>query len=329
MIRITMLLLGVCSIAYAQNVTQNDTTINNLKHSTGYATIELGAIPEYIKDGKGRETLIIIPGLGFDATVFEDFVKANKKNFTMYVITLPGFGKTSAPPMPAANTSYGEQTWTKGVAQGISKLIKKEGIDKPIVVGHFVTGTQVALRFAQDYPEQLGGLIFLGGSAKMMAFIQGKLMDSNVKDMIKGTDTYWAPQWFKHMTKEFYNNGNFIPEVYSVNPATAAQLWQQVATTPMPISVRYACEYYACDMLAEIDKIKCPILVIRPKFQVKFWDNQLNKSWIQPQFIESWNVAAGRNPSIQIVEVPESGAFVWKDNPAVVYPAISNFLKSK
>lgn len=316
-------------MAFAQNVVQNDTSVNNLKHTAGYAASEWGSIPEYKKEGEGRRTLVIIPGLGFDASVFDDFVRANRKNFTMYVITLPGFGKTTAPPMPAAGTSYGEQTWTKGTAQGISKLVSKEGIDKPVVVGHFVTGTQVALRFAQDYPEQLGGLVFLGGSAKMMALIQGKLMDAKREDMVKGTDTYWAPQWFKHMTREFYNNGNFIPEVYSVNPATASQLWHQVAMAPMPVSVRYACEYYACDMLAEIEKIKCPILVIRPKFQDKFWENQMNKSWIQPQFIESWNVAAQRNPYVQIVEVSESAAFVWKDNPDVVYPAIRSFLESK
>jgi pimeloyl-ACP methyl ester carboxylesterase len=316
-------------MALAQNVPQNDTTINNLTHRAGYTTSELGAIPEYVKTGKAKKALVIIPGLGFDGSVFDDFVGENKHQYTMYVITLPGFGKTKAPPMPAAHTSYGEQSWSKGAALGIAKLIDREKLDKPIIVGHFITGSQIAIRVVQENPEKVGGLIILGGSGKMMASLQGKLRETPIHEMVKGTDTYWAPRWFKHMTKQFYDNGNFSQEVYSRDSSKASQLWQKVASVPMPVSVRYACEYYATDMIADIDKVKCPILVVRPTFFDKFWENQMNKSWIQPQFIDSWNVAAKRNPSIQIVDVSESASFVWKDKPEVVYPVIKKFVKSR
>lgn len=314
--------------ALAQSQAQADTTRNNLEHPPGYVTSEAGAVPEYIKAGRGKKVLIIIPGLGFDASVFSDFIRENKRKYTMYVVTLPGFGKTPAPPMPRKGTSYGEQTWCKGAAQGITRLIQREKLRKPIIVGHFVTGTQVAIRLAAENPDNVGGLLILGGSAKMMATLQGKLREAPEAEMVKGTDTYWAPKWFKHMTKEFYDKGNFAPEVYSAKAETAASLWGQVAAVPMPVSVRYACEYYATDMLAMIDRVTSPILVVRPMFTAKFWENEMNKNWIQPQFIESWNLAAKRNPSVKLLDVEAAAAFVWEDNPEMVYPAIERFVSS-
>lgn len=112
-----------------------DTTINNLIHIPGYETSRIGELQEVKKYGYGKQNLILIPGLGFDASVFKDFMEANKANYTMYAITIPGYGKTKAPPMPVEGTSYGEQSWNKGVIQGLIKFIEKEKIQKPVIVG--------------------------------------------------------------------------------------------------------------------------------------------------------------------------------------------------
>lgn len=247
----------------------------------------------------------------------------------MYVITLPGFGETRALPMPERGASYGDQTWHRSVCRGINRLIEREKIDRPVLVGHFITGTQIAMRMALDYPDKLEQVIILGGSAKMMARLQGKLVDQPLKEMIRGTDTYWGPQWFKHMIKKSYDDGNFSSDVYSARETTAKALWKQVATTPMPVAVRYSCEYFASDVIAEIESVKCSILVIRPMFTEKFWKNQMNSSWVQPQFIESWNVAQVKKPSIKIVDIPDSGVFVWKDRPDEVNKAIKEFVYSQ
>src|SRR6188768_2029468 len=122
---IRLIVLSLCCIEFC--VAQN-----NLVQTDGYHTSQYGAIVSYTKSGKGTDQLILIPGLGFDASVFSDFVERNKKNFTMYSITLPGYGKTSAPPMPdSANASYGLQYWNNGAIEGIKKLIQKENLRKP------------------------------------------------------------------------------------------------------------------------------------------------------------------------------------------------------
>ncbi len=91
-----LLILLLCSvIGNAQAIdSKRDSVINNLVHTPGYRTSELGAIPTFVKLGRGKQTLILLPGLGFDASVFKDFMETNKKEYTMYAITIPGFGNT-------------------------------------------------------------------------------------------------------------------------------------------------------------------------------------------------------------------------------------------
>src|SRR3954464_2325957 len=88
---------------------------NNLVLPPGYPVSEYSAIPAYTKTGSGSRDLIVIPGLGFDACIFDDFVKENKKKFTICAITIPGFGNTRAPAMPLTDSSYGLQYWNRGI----------------------------------------------------------------------------------------------------------------------------------------------------------------------------------------------------------------------
>jgi len=321
-------LLGISSCFAQIDVSNKDTTVNNLQHINEYITSEIGAIPQYKKIGKGKQTLMLIAGMGFDASIFNDFLEANKKKYTMYAITVPGYGKTPAPPMPDSIVSYGEQPWTRSAEAGIIKLINQEKIESPILIGHFVLGTQLALRLAIDYPDKIKGVIIFGGAAKMLAIIDNKLINQPVSDMIRGVDKYYAPKWFKTMRKDFFDNGNFPASVYSLNQQTGTDLWKSVAEVPMPVSVRYSCEYFASDITTEIEKIKCPVLVLRPQFTESFWENTMLKNWIQPQFIESWNIAAKANTSIKIADIPNSATFVWKDKPNEVNNKVREFIMS-
>ncbi|MEJ0033367.1 MAG: hypothetical protein WDO15_24870 [Bacteroidota bacterium] len=71
---------------------------------------------------KNKPALILIPGIGFDSSVFSDFVERNKKSYTMYTVTIPGYGNTAAPAMPdSAHASYGKQYWTNSAIEDIRK----------------------------------------------------------------------------------------------------------------------------------------------------------------------------------------------------------------
>lgn len=321
-IKYVLLILITAYISnYAQN---NERGINNLIHDSSYITSRLGDVPNYKKIGNGKINMILIPGLGFDGSVFDDFLEHNKTFYTMYSITIPGFGNTKAAPMPGVGTSYGEHTWINGVVSGILKLIEQEKIYKPIIVAHFTVATQVALKIGIDFPELLSGMIIMGGPAKMIFTHNNEVKDLPLDQMIYVVDNYTAPVWFKSMQKEDWDEGNYLPEVYSVDSLLGKSLWKEVATVPVPIMVRYLCEYIAMDLKAELGKIKCPTLVLRPTFNQKVLSNPIN-NYVSPQFIETWNNSKKINNLVQVEDISASACFVWKDNPKLVYDLIRSF----
>lgn len=313
-----ILILLCPALCFGQN-------IQNLVHTDKYKTSEYGSIVSYTKAGKGKVDLILIPGLGFDASVFSDFVSRNKKNFTMYSLTLPGYGSTFAPPMPdSANASYGLQYWNNGAIEGIRKMIEKERLRKPIVVGHFVQGAQMALRLAAELPDIVAGVIIVGAPAKFISMNNREVVEYPLPSAIKFIDSYTAPKWFGPMSKARFDQGNYLPEVYSLDVDTGNALWKMSASVPMPVYVRYLCEFFASDITLIADKIHCPVLIVRAMFTSEILGTDVN-TYIKPQFIDAWERMAKANPKIVLKDVLNSATFVWKDQPSVFDEIMLNF----
>lgn len=300
-----------------------DTTVNNLIFPSGYRTVELGSIPEYKKIGKGKQAMVIIPGWGFEASDFDDFAEVNKKNYTLYIITIPGMGSTKSQPAPKPEVSYGELTWSKGVIAGIVKLLDKEKIKKATLLGHFTNGTYIALKTAIDHPDRIERVIALGGPARFVG-VQGDkpMYDYPMNQMIAGVDKYWGPKVYKNITKSYFDANNYLPDLYSVGQPLAGQLWNKSASTNLTVMVHFLCEFYAADITLEAGAIKCPVLVLRPGFKGDL-DSQPN--YFKYQFVEAWDRMKS-NPLVQIVTIPNAACFLWKDNPAETYKHIDDFM---
>jgi pimeloyl-ACP methyl ester carboxylesterase len=323
---VSIFLFIVCN-SWAQTNPDSSVKINNLVLPAGYPASEYAAIPEYIKNGSGGRDLILIPGLGFDASVFDDFVKENESNYTMYAITVPGFGNTTAPGMPVTDSSYGLQYWNRGVEAGIVKLIQKGKLHRPLVAGYFVQGIQLALRLGIDHPELVSGIIVMGGPAKFILIQQGIPKEYPLKNSIDYIDRVTAPQWFKSISKKDFDNGNYLPEIYSLDKKKGKRLWDQVSSVPLPVMIRYLLEFFASDITLELNKIQCPVLVLRPSFNPSLLKNPIN-NYVSPQFINIWDRASGMNSLISVKDIPGASTCVWKDNPSFTDRAISDFVKS-
>lgn len=330
--RIYLLLIPFClfsvRIMQAQdNRAVRADTVNNLVHTLNYKSSGTNELPEYAKYGNGQKSLLLIPGLGFDASVFDDFIKATQPDFTIYVVTLPGFGKTKAPEMPAAGTSYGQHSWSRSAEEGIMKLIEKEKISRPVLVGHFVSGTQIATEIAARYPKRIGGLILIGGAVKFISMEGDQSKDYDVADLIRFTDNYTAPVMFKRISKSAWDAGNYLPEVYSMDSTTGNKLWEISAAVPLPVMIRYLCEYIASDVSTYFNELQCPVLVLRPTFTPGILENPVN-NYIRPQFINKWDSVKSLNGAVRVIDIDKAGVFVWKDAPDKTYSEIKKFVSS-
>jgi pimeloyl-ACP methyl ester carboxylesterase len=316
--------LGATTLRAQSGVFEQDSTLDNLRHAPGYVTAPLGALGQIVRRGSGAIDVVIIAGWGFGAEEFERFMHDNVSRYRMVAITLPGFAGTAGPPMPPAGTSYGEATWTRAAEDAIVRLIEGEGLRKPVVVGHFIVGTQVALRLALNRPDLVGGVVIVGGEP--MRFVPSR-RDSTGKtpmprdERVSGVDNFMAPRWFKTVTKKTWIANNYAQPQYARDSARAAELWRKSSDVPLPVMIRYLCEYYAMDLREDFPRLAVETRVLVPEFSPEIL-NDPKQSYVKQLFWDSWENARGTNPRIQIRRVAHSRIFVTDDRPDVVRDAI-------
>lgn len=102
----------------------------------------------YQKTGKGKD-LIMLHGWGGDVSTFWPVVDFLKGSFTLYLMDLPGFGRSQLPKKPFYVSNYSEV---------VAGLIENLKLNKPIILGHSVGG-RIAIKLAATRPNLLSKLI--------------------------------------------------------------------------------------------------------------------------------------------------------------------------
>lgn len=318
-----------------------DMTLNNLVLPAGYITGPIGEPGKVIKKGKGKKAMILVPGWGFGAEVFNNFTDQYENDYRVYAVTLPGFGGTAAPPMPAGG-SYEKHEWIHNAVKGILNLIDREKLDRPVIVAHFYVATQVALELGLDHADKIGKLILLSGIPHryyrpFTDTAWGKEARFTTAERTRIVNQYWAPAWYKTVTKETWDSGNHAPEEYSKDSVTGQQLFALSAAVPMPVMIRYLLEFFTYDVSARYKEIRIPMLVLLPSFSDDFFNEQyysagqtISREWTKYYYREVWNSAReAHNPNIRIETIPGTHAFLWYDNPGATYSMINEFISEK
>lgn len=102
----------------------------------------------YQKVGTGKN-LILLHGWKQDVSSFWGVVEDLKKDFTVWLVDLPGFGRSDNPKKPFSVLNY---------AEVIKEFIRKLNIKNPTLLGHSVGG-RIAIKLAANYPNILDKLI--------------------------------------------------------------------------------------------------------------------------------------------------------------------------
>src|SRR5258708_2818343 len=101
----------------------------------------------YQKLGKGKP-LIMLHGWGNDVSSFWNISQVLKENFTIYLLDLPGFGKSDIP----------KNFNVEDFAEVIKNFIKLQGLNKPNILGHSLGG-RIAIKLTSKYPNLIERLI--------------------------------------------------------------------------------------------------------------------------------------------------------------------------
>src|SRR5262245_40600271 len=268
--------VGVCLLwglflaapAAGQQAPSQDSTLNNLLHAPDYVPAPLGSLGAVVERGRGPVDMILVSGFGLGASAFEGFMARNTARYHMLAVTLPGFEGTAAPPMPPAGTSYGEQTWTRAAADAIVRLIHERRLHRPILVGHFINGSQVTMRVAVEHPELVRSLVLLAGTPRYEPVKAGRFWPKNLtlEQKVRAVDQFSAPRWFKTVTRATWVKNNFVATDYSVDSARGRPFADRANAPPLSVLIRYLCEFHASDLWPDLDRLQRPLLLIQPNF---------------------------------------------------------------
>jgi pimeloyl-ACP methyl ester carboxylesterase len=258
-------------------------------HEALYQTADLGSLGAVFEHGNGPIDMVLISGFGLGASVFEGFMERNASRYHMLAITLPGFEGTAAPPMPRDGTSYGMQSWTRAAIEGVVRLIYDRGLKKPVLVGHFINGTQVAARVAIDHPDLARALVLLAGTPRfepvepMPSWPKGLTLDQKVA----AVDGYMAPHWFKTVTRKTWVAGNFVATDYSAEESRGRTFADRANEPPLPVLIRYLCEFHASDVKLDFGQLEQPLLMIQPSFTAAARADKA-RDYLRSFFAEPW-----------------------------------------
>ena len=114
-----------------------------------------GVRVHYAEWGQGPP-VVLLHGNGtmVDDWAISGLATAASQRFRVIAIDRPGYGYTSRPR---------DRLWTaEAQANLIRKALARLGVERPVVVGHS-WGAIVALALALDYPDEVRGLVLLGG----------------------------------------------------------------------------------------------------------------------------------------------------------------------
>ena len=303
-----------------------DPRLNNLVHPPGYKTTKLGELGAVRKIGSGPKDMVLIAGLGFGNEIWDGFAEKRKDRFTMYAVTLPGFGGTPAPSMPPEGTSYGEQTWTKGAQKGVENLIIGKKLKKPVIVAHWSIATQIAIGLAIERPELISRVVIISGIAKnLMTDVQFKQTVS-VPQRIRYVDKGMAPQWFKTVTQDTWDDNNWYPFHYATHRVRALQLWRMAASPTLPVHIRYLCESWAQDSTVGLGELKVPMLLIKPELGPEFKSIPGQNGALKILTDGSWKGVEELSELITVKSVKNSRVFIMDDQPAALDKLVDEFI---
>lgn len=275
-------------------------------------------LPEVEKIGQGDTTLLIIPCMSCRWKSWETFMQRNSDRYTMYAVTLPGFGGTARPDLPLNSDGT---PWRDNALKQLSDLMQSEKMRDVVVVGHSF-GTMVAVQLAVRNPDRIVKLINVDGSIYASVSESWEQRLSAAAGIVEQQTRNLAdPETWRR-----FNGGQ--PD--SSRPRTTEPTMPRhrsilyhgmfMATDRVSL-IQYWRENVIIDLDAELMKTTIPILDIEA-FSAGDLEEQ-KKAYLQ-------GLQEAGNPSnVTTVFLPETSHFVMEHRPELLDQLIADFLAGK
>lgn len=260
--------------------------------------------------GEGPVPLVLIPGFASDWRVWDAFMSRNAGRYTMYAVTLPGFGGTGAPPPTADPTG-----WLENAAEAVGALVEERGLKDAVVAGHSLGG-HVALLAAARRPELFGGAVTIDG---LPAYpLQG---DPTPEQRLAAVNTVIAPQVTAMSDADWAAMQRGSAQQWTGDSGRAEELAAMFSQTPRDVGCAYFIEVLRSDLSERLAALEKPVLAVaalapRSEAAMTQWETVR----------QTWRDAFANSPSAVVVFFEETRHLVMDERPAELDKAIAQFV---
>src|SRR3954470_4929453 len=205
-----------------------------VKPEIGSTVVANGIETNYLEDGSGDDTVLLIHGSGPGVTSYANWrlvIPALATKFRVIAPHMVGFGFSERP----KDVQYNVQTWADQTVGVMDAL----GIEKASLVGNSFGGA-IALRIATQHPERIGKLVLMGSMGVPFEITEG--LDAvwgyepSVENMKKvlGYFTYSSEAINDSLAKSRYEGSiqEGFQEAFSAIFPAPRQRWVEAMTIP-------------------------------------------------------------------------------------------------
>lgn len=301
-------------------------------------TTPLGNLGAVEKRGRGRIPIILIADIRTDLSLYRNFMDRNAERYTMYAVTLPGYGGTPAPPMPET-LDLKTTPWWDGAEKGIINLIEKNKISKPVVIG-IAASSFLATRLAINHPDKFRAAIVIDGN--VYTAFRSLANPDYPATLEERPDVLMKQPGAIGMISEFLpvllpSRESAETRIKALPPAQLTQFFAGIreieraralaidaAAGSDPRAYRYNVEMFASDLSGGLKNLKVPLLAIPAIHD----DNSPGQGGPAPS---QWYEAKMKYPAIPLTIVPfeNTRTYVIEDAPQEFDRAIESFLAGK
>lgn len=254
---------------------------------------------EVKKSGKGKQSLILIPGLASSRDVWNETTAKFDKDFTCYTLTMAGFAGAK----PDADASF--KDWEKGIAT----YIKNNKIEKPVIIGHSMGGG-LAMAIAADYPELVGKIVIVDTLPCLAALSNPNFTSRENNDCSPIINKFTA------MTDEQFlqMQAQSIPRLLADTSMQDTVIGWSMKSDRKTFAKMY-CDFSNTDLRETLKNIQCPSLVLLESYFA------LMKPAIEAQYAHLKNAT---------YQYSTKGLhFIMYDDKEWYFNQLNNFLSSK
>ncbi|MBN2613668.1 MAG: alpha/beta hydrolase [Bacteroidales bacterium] len=199
----TIVLIVIASLSGSASMAQTPKNMTAKQITIRDTQVEIN----YFQQGQGDTTLLFLHGWCIDATYWKNQVEYFSKNYNVYAIDLPGFGKSKA-----------ERTnWTiEEYAHDVTAFIDSMNLKNVVIIGHSMAG-EIMLQAALTNNTKITGIIGV--------------------DNFKLIDVAFTPEQTKQMTdffpmleKDFKKSAPVYADMMLFHPTTSKEVKDRVKT---------------------------------------------------------------------------------------------------